>query len=142
MIIWFILFGIFTIIEVTSVALVSIWFAIGALAALLVSLFTDNLVVQSVVFVLVSFSSLIATRPFLNKYHNNKVVHTNLDMVIGKEAIVTEEITEDNLGEVKVDGKRWSAAIEKSSNVNTFPIGSKVSIVAIDGVKLLIKEVM
>lgn len=133
---WLILFVILLVIELFTVNLVSIWFAVGALAAGLVSYFIDNMMIQIAVFIIVSAISLLLTNKFVEKLRNGKIIPTNLDRVIGKIGIVTEEITKLEPGEVKVDGKRWSAISTKKIKV-----GRKVEILSIDGVKLHVKEV-
>lgn len=133
---WLILFVILLVIELFTVNLVSIWFAVGALAAGLVSYFMDNMMIQIAVFIIVSAISLLLTNKFVEKLRNGKIVPTNLDRVIGKIGIVTEEITKLEPGEVKVDGKRWSAISTKKIKV-----GRKVEILSIDGVKLHVKEI-
>lgn len=133
---WLILFVILLVIELFTVSLVSIWFAVGALAAGLVSYFMDNMMIQIAVFIIVSAISLLLTNKFVEKLRNGKIVPTNLDRVIGKIGLVTEEITKLEPGEVKVDGKRWSAISTKKIKV-----GRKVEILSIDGVKLHVKEI-
>ena len=133
---WLITFLVLTFIELITVNLVSIWFAIGAVAALISSYFTDNIYIQIIIFIVVSSISLILTRKIVSKLRGNDFEKTNLDRVIGKIGIVTEEITKLEPGEVKVDGKKWSAISTKKIDV-----GSKVEILSIDGVKLKVKEV-
>lgn len=132
---WMLVFLMLVFLELITVALVSIWFAIGALAAFIVSLFIDSIYIQLAVFVVVSSISLMLTRKIVNKINSNKIP-TNLDRVIGKIGIVTEEITRLEPGEVKVDGKKWSAISAKKLSV-----GSKVEILSIDGVKLKVREI-
>lgn len=133
---WLVIFVVLLIVELFTVNLVSIWFAVGALAAGLVAYFMDNMMIQITVFIIVSTISLLLTNKFVEKLRNGKIVPTNLDRVIGKIGIVTEEITKLEPGEVKVDGKRWSAISTKKIKV-----GRKVEILSIDGVKLHVKEV-
>ena len=134
---WLILFVILLVIELFTVNLVSIWFAVGALVTALVSYFIDSMIIQIVVFILTSIIALLITKPVIEKLRKCKVIPTNLDRVIGKVGIVTEEITKLEPGEVKVDGKRWSALSTKKVKV-----GSKVEILSIDGVKLHVKEIV
>ena len=122
-----------TILEISTVNLVSIWFIISGILALILSLFVDNLLIQFGVFVIVGIILLILTRKFLT----SKLVlneKTNLDRIIGMRGVVTEDIDDLVIGEVLVDGKRWSA---KSS----VPLkkGEKVKIVKIEGVKLIVE---
>lgn len=133
---WMALFIILILIELGTVNLVSIWFAIGALASFILSFWVDNTTWQIAVFVGVSFITLLLTRKFVRKVRGGKVEPTNLDRVIGKVGVVTEEITKLEPGEVKVDGKKWSAISTKKIKVD-----SKVEILSIDGVKLNVKEV-
>lgn len=133
---WMILFIILIFIEIITVNLVSIWFALGALVAFIFSLFIENTTWQIAIFVGVSLLSLLFTKKFVKKLRVNDVVATNLDRVIGLVGIVTEEVNKLEPGEVKVDGKRWSAISNKKIRV-----GSKVEILSIDGVKLNVKEV-
>ena len=133
---WMIIFILLILLELGTVNLVSIWFALGSLAAFVLSFFIDNITIQIALFVGVSFISLLLTRGFVEKIRGNNIIPTNLDRVIGQIGIVTEEITKLEPGEVKVDGKRWSAVSNKKIKV-----GSKVEILSIDGVKLNVKEV-
>ena len=133
---WMIIFIVLILIELATVSLVSIWFAIGALVSFIVSLYVEDITVQIAVFVAVSAVSLLLTKKIVKKLRTREPEKTNLDRVIGKIGIVTEEITKLEPGEVKVDGKKWSAISSKKIKV-----GSKVEILSIDGVKLNVKEV-
>lgn len=133
---WMVIFVLLILLEIMTVNLVSIWFALGSLASFILSFFVQDVSWQIALFILVSFISLLLTKRFIRKIHNSKVIPTNLDRVIGQIGVVTEEINKLEPGEVKVDGKRWSAISSKKINV-----GSKVEILSIDGVKLNVKEV-
>ena len=130
---WIIIFLVLVVIEAVTVDLVSIWFAIGALVCSFVALVTDSLFIQLMVFVLVSIITLLCTKSFVSKVKTRKEVPTNLDCIIGFTGVVTEKIT-NNGGEVVVVGKRWSAV-----STNEIDVGSKVEILAIDGVKLRVR---
>ena len=132
---WLILFVVLIILELCTVNLTTIWFAFGALLAYIVSLFTDNVMIQTTVFLAVSVITLILTRPVVRKYLLTKPSRTNADMLIGRTGIVTKKITKTDIGEVKIDGKYWSAKANKKIKE-----GSKVEILAIEGVKLIVKE--
>ena len=134
--IWMIVFLVLLFIEIITVNLVTIWFAIGAFVSFILSYFIDYITIQVITFIVVSSISLILTKKIVKKIHNNPIPHTNLDRVIGDIGIVTEDITKLNLGEVKVDGKKWSAISDKKISV-----GSKVEILSIDGVKLVVREI-
>lgn len=134
-IIWFVIFLALLIIELMTVNLVSIWFALGALFAMFAAFFTDSIIVQGVVFVIVSVIAIILTKPLTKKFKGFKVEPTNSDRVIGKIGDVTKDILPNNYGEVKIFGNYWTAASESKIKA-----GSKVRIKAIDGVKLIVEE--
>lgn len=122
---------------VTASALVSIWFAVGSLAALVTSFITDNFWIQLVVFFAVSIAVLCLVRPLTKKYFTPKTQATNADRLIGAQAVVTEEI--DNLaaaGQVKLKGQIWTARSEGEERI---PAGTRVAVVRIEGVKVIVK---
>ena len=121
-------------IEAITVQLVSIWFVISALVALTISLIIDNFVLEFASFVIIGIILLLTTRTTLEK-KLVKQEKTNFDRVIGMKGIVTDDITELKIGEVKVDGKIWSAVSKENLKV-----GDKVKILKIDGVKLKVKR--
>ncbi len=131
---WLLVFIVLLLIEICTVNLVSIWFAIGALASLCVSIFTNNMIIQLIVFIVVSFITLVITKPLLKKIKINKHF-TNLDRVIGMEGIVTEDISKFKIGEVKVDSKRWSAKSDEEIKKDSIVIIEKI-----DGVKLIVRK--
>lgn len=134
--VWLIIFVALVVFELATVNLVSIWFAVGALASFTISLFLEDSTIQIATFVIVSFISLVCTKSVVRKIRKGEPVRTNLDRVIGQIGIVTEDISKLNPGEVKVDGKRWTAISNKKISA-----GSKVEILSIEGVKLSVKEV-
>ena len=125
------------ILEIATTQMVSIWFAIGALAAFIAALVgVEQLWIQIVIFVVVSAIAVAVTRPLVKKMINKKAEPTNADMVIGKTGIVTEKI--DNLapsGFVKVNGSVWTA---RSADDSVIEADEKVIIKEISGVKLLV----
>lgn len=139
-VVWLVAMIILLIIEGVVPGLVSIWFALGALAALISALFGAPIWLQVVWFFLVSIISLALTRPLAKKYVNSRVQPTNADAVIGKDCIVVEDI--DNIlgvGAVVVGGKTWSA---RSVDENVKPKkGEMVKALRIDGVKLIVEPV-
>ena len=103
---WLIILVVLALAEAATINLVSIWFAAGALTALLVSLFCQNFWIQLVVFLLVSTLCLALVRPLAQKKFTPHLRPTNLDLLLGQYGVVTEDI--DNLaatGQVKVDGQ-------------------------------------
>lgn len=131
---WLCLIIFLGIIEASTVNLVSIWFIISGLTALVLSFFIDNFAIQFGTFVVLGIILMLTTRNFLQKKLVKKE-KTNLDRVIGMKGIVTEKITENNVGEVKVDGKKWSAVSKQSLKE-----GDKVKILKINGVKLEVES--
>ena len=133
---WLVVVVLLAIIEASTVNLVSIWFVISGLVALIVSLFTEAFYIQFGVFVLLGIILLVITKPAMNKMLKEKETKLNLERIIGMEGIVTEEIEKNKIGEVKVDGKLWSAI----SDVK-IPVNSVVKAVSIEGVKLVVEKV-
>ena len=136
---WIIAMVVFLVIEAVTVGVVSVWFAIGALFAMVTAMLGANLWVQITVFLIVSAIALYFTRPLVKKFVNNKVEPTNADMLIGKECRVVETI--DNLsgtGAVYVDGKTWTA---RTVDEEIIPEGQLVKAERIEGVKLIVSKI-
>ena len=133
--IWVIAFLGFLLVEFLTVGLVSIWFAVGALGALITSFITESVLIQTIVFVIVSVITLIVTKPLMKKFKVTNFEPTNSDRVIGKVVEVTKEIKSNEYGEVVVFGTVWLAASDKNHKV-----GSKVVVQKIEGNKLIVKE--
>ena len=125
-------------VEVATLGLTSIWFAGGAVVAVIVAAFHGPVWLQILLFFAVSLLLLFFTRPIAVRYFNRDRVRTNVESMIGRQAIVTSEI--DNLqgiGQVTVGGQEWSARTE-GDGLNLQP-GTVVDIVAVNGVKLIVK---
>ncbi len=136
---WIIAMVVFLVIEAVTVGIVSVWFAIGALFAMVTAMLGANLWVQITVFLVVSAIALYFTRPLVKKFVNNKVEPTNADMLIGKECRVVETI--DNLsgtGAVYVDGKTWTA---RTVDEEIIPEDQLVKAERIEGVKLIVSKI-
>ena len=132
---WFIAFVVLLIIELVTVNLVTIWFAIGAVAAIITTIFTDSILIQCIAFVVVSVISLLITKPLMKKFKKFEVEPTNSDRVIGKVGDVTKKIDKNKYGEVKVYGNTWTASSKQVINV-----GERVKVLSIDGVKLVVEK--
>lgn len=132
---WLIIVILLIFLEVITINLVSIWFIASGLVSLFLSFFTDSFLIQFAVFVILGLILMLITRPFFIKKMVKTDVKTNLDRVIGMEGIVTEEITKLKTGEVKVDGKRWSAISDQKIEV-----GTTIIVESIDGVKLVVRK--
>lgn len=135
-IIWLAAMIAFIVLEVSTVSLTCIWFALGALAALIAALCHAPVWLQLVWFFVVSVLTLIATRPLVKKFINAKTQPTNADMLIGQTCVVLEPISNlSETGAVKVGGKVWTA---RSIDGTVFAPGEKVVAVRIEGVKLIV----
>ena len=136
---WLIFIAVCLLLELATVSLTTIWFAGGAIVACILAALGVPAYIQIIVFLIVSIVLLIFTRPIAVRYFNKNRAKTNIDSLIGKEAIVLSEI--DNLqgiGRVQVDGKEWTA--RTIANGITIPVGAVVIVNKIDGVKLLVEE--
>lgn len=137
--VWLVLLILFLMAEGATVALVSLWFAAGALAAIIAALLGASVGLQLALFLVVSVVLLAMLRPVLKKYVNPKIQRTNVDALVGQECTVIEAI--DNLaatGRVKMGGMTWSA---RSTGEENIPAGTVVKIEAVQGVKLLVSPV-
>lgn len=137
-IIWAAAILVFGIAEGITAQLVSIWFVIGAIAGLIAAFLGATIPIQIVVFVAVSIVALLLTRPIVKKKLTPKIESTNADRCIGQDALVVEKI--DNIsakGQVKVDGKIWTA---RSSNGDIIEADRLVEVEKIDGVKLIVSK--
>lgn len=127
---WLIIVVILGILEVFTTNLVSIWFVISGIITMIVSLFTDNLCIQFIVFVLLGVILLPISKRLYKKINVSRE-RTNIDRIIGMRGIVIEDITKDSIGEVKVDGKRWSAYSDTDISK-----GEVVKVLSINSVKI------
>jgi len=135
---WLILFIILLIIEICTLGLTTVWFAIGALVAWILALLQVSLPVQVIVFLVVSILLFILTRPIAIKYFNRSREKTNADGLIGQVAIVTETIDAiQSTGVVVINGMEWSA---KASDGQVIEEGAQVLVESIQGVKLIVKN--
>jgi len=134
-IIWTALMVIFVILEIISLGLTSIWFALGALAALVTAFFIDSLLLQIIVFVLASVLSLVFTKPLVKRHLHVGEEKTNIDGYIGATGIVTKAITTHETGQIKVNGQIWTAYSEEE-----LPEGTTVEVESVSGVRLKVKK--
>ena len=136
--VWVVLMIGFLVVEGIAPGLVSIWFALGALAALISALLGAQVWLQAVWFIVISVLALVITRPLAKKYVNSRTQATNADMLIGQECIVTETIDKlHGTGAVSVAGKVWTARADDPEKI--IEKGSVAVIERIEGVKLIVK---
>ena len=137
---WLVVFIVFTGVELATVTLTSIWFALGALVALFVAMAGGEFVLQFIVFSVTAFAILIATRPWAKKFVNVKKQSTNADRAIGKEVRVLQRISNlDQTGMVMVHGQEWTARTEDDNII--IEQGELVRILRISGVKVIVERV-
>lgn len=135
-ILWLVLTVILLIAEAATVTVISLWFAAGALAAMVTALLGGGIWLQTGVFAAVSAIALMALRPLVRKYLTPKLTATNIDSVIGSVGIVTAAI--DNIaasGQVKLNGMEWSA---RSTSGEPISAGIQVRVDRIEGVKAFV----
>lgn len=138
-VVWLVILVILVVIELITMGLTTIWFAGGALAAALISIPGTPLALQILIFLIVSGLLLYFTRPVAVKYFNRDRVRTNVESMIGRQAIVISEINNlEGIGQVNTGGMEWSA---RSSYHNVvLPAGTVVTVLGVDGVKLIVEE--
>ena len=136
--IWLIISGICLIVESFTLGFFVFWFSIGAICALITSLFTTNIIIQSTVFVITSTLLLLLTKPLIKKFVKTpKTKPTNVYSIIGKEGIVLETIDSINgTGKVKVNGELWSAISDSNIEKN-----EKIKVISVNGVKLKVEKI-
>lgn len=137
--VWFGLLVLFLWMEASTVTMVSAWFALGALASMIVSFAGGELWLQVVLFFVVSTVCLLALRPLAKKYFTPKIVKTNVDSVVGTQGKVLESI--DNVsatGRVKLGGMEWSA---RSTDGETIAADTLVTVDKVEGVKVFVTPV-
>lgn len=134
--VWLIIAFLLAVIEAFSLGLTTIWFAGGAVVAVVAALLGASIPVQVVIFVVVSILLLVLTRPWAVRHFKSKLESTNIDAVIGKEALVTKDISPFSAGEAKLNGLIW-VALPTDKNL-TIVAGTPVKVDAVEGVKLIV----
>ena len=139
--VWLIIAGVCFIVEMATVGFFVFWFGIGALLSMLVSIFCpENILLQSIVFVVSSVILLFLTKPLVDRFtRKDKKVETNAYSIIGKKGIVLQDINSTyGIGQVKISGEVWSA---KSEDNDVIKKGSQIEVVKIEGVKAVVKPI-
>ena len=137
-IIWLALMIVFIAMEAMTVQLVSTWFAVGSLSAMIVSLLGAEVWLQVLVFFTVSIVLLIALWPLARKHLKPKLVATNADALVNQICVVVEDIDPVEGGRIKLGDVTWSARAETGARI---PAGSQVKILRIQGVKVFVEQV-
>ena len=136
---WIAVIIVAVIVELMTTDLSSIWAALGAFVAMIVAIFVTTWWIQLVVFIIITLLGLILIKPYIKRYVGRNEIKTNSEALVGKTGIVTDNIEEDGVGAVRVDGKEWSAVARDTTSISK---GAKVEILAIEGVKLIVKEIV
>ena len=139
MVVWLVILIVSIAVEVATLGLASIWFAGGALVAVVFAALSLPVWLQILVFLVISLLLMVFTRPIALKYFNRDRIRTNVESMVGRQAIVISEI--DNLqgiGQVTVGGQEWSARSE--ADEQHMAVGTVVQVVAVSGVKLIVRE--
>lgn len=136
--IWLIVLIAGLVIEILTVTLVSIWFALGAACALIAQSFGLSEIVQIIIFLVVSIVAIILTRPLYKKLKLKKDVKLNTDKNIGKRGYVTKPIAQYGSGQVKLDDTYWSA---RGTDEQAIALNTLVQVVDVEGAKLIVEEV-
>lgn len=136
---WLIISGIFFLIEIATTGFLVFWLGIAALFAMITSFLTNNISIQTIVFVITSCLLIPFTKPLTEKFFNKTIIKTNSYSLIDKHGIVISEINNiEATGQVKIDGEVWSA---KSQNDLILNKGTEVKVINIDGVKLIVSPI-
>ena len=137
--VWLILAGIFVIGEVLTSGFLIFWFSLGSLIAMIVSFFTDNIIIQTTVFLISSVILILSTKPLVKKFANIDTVKTNAQSIIGKKGLVTKDISSIKAtGQVKIEGELWSAIGKDDIDI---PKGTEVEVNEIKGVKVVVTPI-
>lgn len=138
-IVWLVLLVLFMVVEAATVTMVSTWFALGALGALVVALLGAEFWLQLLVFGVISIVTLAMLRPIVRKHFTPRLTRTNVDSLVGKRCLVVSQV--DNLnscGQVKIGDVEWSA---RSTDGSVLPAGTEVKVDRVDGVKVYVTAV-
>ena len=135
--IWLIAAGIFLVLEMFTMGFLVFWLSLGSLLAMLISFVTNNLIIQTTVFVISSGLLIFATKPLVKKFTKKDTTKTNVYSIVGKKAIVIEDIDwSTGTGQIKFEGQIWSAKTGEQVNI---PKGTEVEIEKIEGVKAYVR---
>ena len=136
---WIVLLIVFVLGELATIGLTCIWFAAGALAALVMAMAGVNPVVQFLVFLVVSILLLAATRPWARKYVNAKMQRTNADSLIGENIRISERVSNmDQTGMAVVNGQEWTVRTRDDREI--IEQGAYARVLEISGVKLIVEK--
>lgn len=133
---WLLIAVAFTIIEALTLGIVSIWFALGAIVAMLFAFVVDSFFIQLMIFLVSSLVLVATTRKIAVEKLKIGQYKTNIDELIGKECIVVKSISMLETGEVKLDGKIWRAISDSKQN---YDVNDVTTVLRIEGVTIVVK---
>lgn len=137
--VWSIVILVSLLIEIMTVGnLVSIWFCIGAVVALVLALFNVSSIIQILVFSVISIIMILSIRPLATNYFRGNITATNADSLIGRRVTLIKSVTSTSWGETKISGVVWNVVSFDGSAIEE---GSLVSILAIEGAKLVVRTI-
>jgi membrane protein implicated in regulation of membrane protease activity len=135
--IWFWMAIIFTVIEIETLGLVSVWFVIGSIVAMIASIFISSVMIQAIIFIAISAILMIALRNYaVNNFRNKTVRKNNIDELIELPCIVVADIPENEMGEVKLQGKIWRS---KSDSGIAYKEGDRPNVLRIEGNTIIVE---
>lgn len=137
LIVWIVFIVVSAIIELETQDLITIWFTLGAVVALIACILKAEVILQFILFLVVSAVAIICTRPLAKRMQSKEIIKTNSDRIIGMTATVTKEISPENVGEIKIEGRYWRAIPLENEE---YSIGDKVLIQAISGTKVIVTD--
>ena len=135
---WLIIAGLFFIVEIITTGFLTFWFGIGAIIAMILSLFVSNIIIQTTIFLISSTILVFLTKPLAQKFFKTDLKKTNAFSIIGKDAIVVKDIKKSSVGQIKIYGEVWTAESENGEEIQK---NTNVKIIAIDGVKAIVKRI-
>ena len=135
---WFIVAIIFGVGELMTTSLTLIWFSIGALISMVLSIFIESILMQVIIFAVISIGLLVIATKYLVDRDKNVKYNTNLQGIISQKAIVIKDIEPYETGIVKLNGEEWTAISKDEVKIEK---GKIVEVVEIEGVKLIVREV-
>ena len=138
MFIWIAIFVGTLVIEINTADITTIWFCLSALVCFILSLFNVNYIIQIVVFCVSSISLLLITRPLTKNIMNKTLIRTNADRVFDTIATVTKTITNEEIGEVKIENELWRAVSFEDDYIES---GEKVIVHSFNGNKVVVSKV-
>ena len=136
--IWVVVLLITLLLEFESQQLVTIWFSIGSILALILAAFNVHYIWQIASFVVLSTVLVLATRPLSRRFMRREIVATNIDSIIGKQGIIITDVSLDVRGEVKVESRIWVAFVTSNIHIEK---GTKVIVMDVEGNKLLVEPI-